>query len=733
MKKNLTLLTLSVIFAILMCFSAFALTLDSAEEDLSMTVSSAGEAALAAADEFDLIFYEDFQNFTTPTNIVTGGFTPVRTQAKISYVGGNWGGFADKFYLDTIDSFPGLRIITDIMSGAKNNALFMDRFSGSGAYPGLCVWGDDSDSSRALGINSLGEYVFTFDIYVPSTIAQATYAPNGSANGIKAGDAFTARVEFVNGVVKTSSIIFTADMIDKWNTVTLTFTMPENTSINLLRIFNNDADAFVAYFDNLKLYRKAGEATVYLDADKTVKALGFPLAFSYGDIFTLPSASEIAEYIPEGYKFAGFAKGGDLYEAGVDYTATVMDTTSPMDFTPVFIPENAELVFFEDFSGFASGTELQKEGTNRGLKSNGVQPAYSKYEGGFQINGGHGGHRSLYVYNVGTTPNKALLIDHKSAYGFNGGGFATAFAEPGKYVLSAKTFVPSVVENSKYATNGSVNSAFNGQTITARYDCTNGKWGIGAAIIQYNTWQTLSKEFTLEVGDTVSMFTFYNGASAPGVSYFDDYMIYRVKEYANIYLDADMTVLYDEPVEFVPGTKITLPTIEMLETYNPEGKELKGFVIGGTVYAPGAEYTFTADNADGMKIAPSYIEPIVPSYGDLIFYDDFSGYAENTPATFGLSAPTNTFIPMTAECVDADWADYADVFNYITGTGIRDIRVRNAKFDSGNKVLQLEGWYVTELIGAYIGGYELTGNVIADKVTGNEYAQISKTVGMNIT
>ena len=64
MKKNLTRITLSVIFAILMCFSAFALTLDSAESDLSMTVSSTAEISLAAADEFDLIFYEDFQNVT---------------------------------------------------------------------------------------------------------------------------------------------------------------------------------------------------------------------------------------------------------------------------------------------------------------------------------------------------------------------------------------------------------------------------------------------------------------------------------------------------------------------------------------------------------------------------------------------------------------------------------------------------------------------------------------------
>ena len=82
MKKNLTRITLSVIFAILMCFSAFALTLDSAESDLSMTVSSTDEISLAASDEFDLIFYEDFQNFKTPTNIVTGGFAPVHTRQR---------------------------------------------------------------------------------------------------------------------------------------------------------------------------------------------------------------------------------------------------------------------------------------------------------------------------------------------------------------------------------------------------------------------------------------------------------------------------------------------------------------------------------------------------------------------------------------------------------------------------------------------------------------------------
>ena len=724
MKKNLLFLTLSLIIALLMCVSAFALTLDSAES----WVTSENEAELQSSyEDFDVVFSEDFEGFEAPVQIDDGKWSGTYTPAKIENLGWNWSSLSDKVYLYCIDSFPGLSVLADSMSAGENNALFMDRYSGSGGFPGVAVWGHDEAADKALGISRVGEYGFKFDYYVPEKIQQASYSANGNDNGLTVGDSITVRAEFTDGTLLPMGITFTADTIGTWQTVKYSFAIEDGQTLNLIRIFNGDADEFVIYFDNLKLFRKVSMADIYLDADRTVKSVDSPFIFGVNDYITLPAASECAEYTPNGYQFVGFAKGGELYAPGSDYTFTVADTKTMIDFTPVYIPENAELVFFEDFSDFASGTALQVEGVNKGFKSNGVQPAYSKYENEFYIGSGHGGNRSLYVYNVGTTSNKALLIDHK-ADGFNGGGFTTTFAEPGKYVFGAKTFVPSVVENSGYAVNGESNEVFAGKGSTVRVGENFVEFS-GVAL-EYDKWQYAEVPFTI---DTVGLtyLTFYNGANSAGVNYYDDFILYRIKEYASIYLDADKTALA-EKVEFVPGTTVTLPSADELAAYVPEGKELKGFVIGGDTYTPGSVYTFTADNTDGMEIAPVYAEALVPSYGDLVFFDDFQSYEANTPATFGLSAPSNTFISMTDACVGTNWTNYADEFNYVSGAGIRDIRVRSMTAYGGNKALQLEGWYVTEYIGAYVGNYELSGNTANDTVTGKDYATISATKGMNL-
>jgi len=107
--------------------NAFALTLDTAEA-FSEAFVSEKDASLSDANEFDLIFYEDFEGFTAPTKIVTGGFAPVTTEARIDYIGGNWMDFSEKFYIYAVDSYPGLTVLTDSMSGT-NKALHMDRFA----------------------------------------------------------------------------------------------------------------------------------------------------------------------------------------------------------------------------------------------------------------------------------------------------------------------------------------------------------------------------------------------------------------------------------------------------------------------------------------------------------------------------------------------------------------------------------------------------------------------------
>ena len=58
MKKNLLFLTLSLIIALLMCVSAFALTLDSAEHSETLEI----EAELQSSyEDFDVVFSEDFE------------------------------------------------------------------------------------------------------------------------------------------------------------------------------------------------------------------------------------------------------------------------------------------------------------------------------------------------------------------------------------------------------------------------------------------------------------------------------------------------------------------------------------------------------------------------------------------------------------------------------------------------------------------------------------------------
>ena len=97
-KKKLLVLTLSVICTLLLCMNAFALTLDTAEAFSEAFVSDK-DASLSDANEFDLIFFEDFEGFTAPTKIVTGGFAPMTTAARIDYIGGNWMDFSEKFYI----------------------------------------------------------------------------------------------------------------------------------------------------------------------------------------------------------------------------------------------------------------------------------------------------------------------------------------------------------------------------------------------------------------------------------------------------------------------------------------------------------------------------------------------------------------------------------------------------------------------------------------------------------
>ena len=60
----------------------------------------------------------------------------------------------------------------------------------------------------------------------------------------------------------------------------------------------SDANEFVCYFDNLKFYRKAGMANIYLDEAKTVLSAWSPLIFGVGDTITLPTEAECKEYIP---------------------------------------------------------------------------------------------------------------------------------------------------------------------------------------------------------------------------------------------------------------------------------------------------------------------------------------------------------------------------------------------------------------------------------------------------
>ena len=207
----------------------------------------------------------------------------------------------------------------------------------------------------------------------------------------------------------------------------------------------------------------------------------------------------------------------------------------------------------------------------------------------------------------------------------------------GTYKFEYKLYVPTLTPRLGDATNvvGSIATKFgvNGNLNGGAYDA-------GVTVLDStapNTtlkdqWQDVSCTFSVGADTTVSHIEIrHSGIESPGVEYgfyLDDIKLSRVLGKAEVYLDAAKTVKRE--VGFRPGDTYTLPTEDELAPYVPAGNEVIGYVINGTVYAPGEEYEFSAEEVAGIEFAPV----VLPFGSDLIFYENYEAAETGKGAEF---------------------------------------------------------------------------------------------------
>ena len=426
-----------------------------------------------------------------------------------------------------------------------------------------------------------------------------------------------------------------------------------------------------------------------------------------------------------------------------------------------------DLVFSDDFSSYEDKTPVVFGGfgpkaTNLAIPAENFGTNWKSFAGKFNYLSGEGVRNIRVKTTSFETGNNALHFDgfYASQYiGVKIGNFTpkaeTAtdnstgktftlvsnagmnLAVSGDYKFETKAYVPAKLTQMSEQSwrNGSTNYV---STVVVRFQYSDGTNVDKTTVIdstKNGTWLTLNFDFAITENkklDYISIFAQIDRSTttdARGEFYLDDIKLYKKANQATIYLDADKTIPFGEAFNFVAGDKVTLPTYANIETYIPDGKILKGFVIGGVTYAPGAEYTFTENDEDGMAIAPSYDESPVPSYGDLIFFDDFSSYADKTPVVFGGFGPQSTNLPVSG-IIGSNWTSYAGKFNYLSGEGVRDIRVKTTSFESGNNALHFDGFYASQYIGVKIGGFTPKAETATDNSTGKTFTLVSN-AGMN--
>ena len=152
-----------------------------------------------------------------------------------------------------------------------------------------------------------------------------------------------------------------------------------------------------------------------------------------------------------------------------------------------------------------------------------------------------------------------------------------------------------------------------------------------------------------------------------------------------LYLDENKTVSTTHSL--FAGDAFTFPTYYDLTEYTPDGKHAMGFLMDGTLYAPGKTIYIPEKNAIYAEVR--YGDSVHPEYGDLVFLENFDSINAGTyicnPDT-GLSAklPISYISPGYSNNTSHFDIGQADTTSYIyvtddgTGNNVLKIRKLNA-------------------------------------------------------
>ena len=314
---------MALILAFLFVFTASALELDVAE----------GETAVLAEDYGELVFSVDFNNLTSASSGSVVGKTTEKF-GSTNIVLFNAGNGNMNFGIAKPSGVSTNMLSTSVASAGYHGHV---RFAG-------------------LDLTEPGEYTLVYDVLVNAGVAYLE-ADIGQAPD------FTTKVVAYPKVTE--------------KVVSRTFESTANISFVHIQYarYQGGTPEVPLYIDNVKLYYKAPEKKVNVNIMAGEEELYETVTINAGSAVTLPTASDFAEYTPDGKFLKGFMAGEKTVAPGASYTVTADDAeTGTFDIYPVFvsIPDAGygELVFFEDFEGMSgavsNGSKLPMMGTYAG-------------------------------------------------------------------------------------------------------------------------------------------------------------------------------------------------------------------------------------------------------------------------------------------------------------------------------------------------------------------------------
>lgn len=290
---------MALILAFLFVFTASALELDSAESDV----------AVLAEDYGELVFSVDFEGLTS----IASGNAVAKTSA-------DFGSSNVIVYNGGMSMVYGLG--KPVSSGSQMFSMATNAYHGCVRFQGFTL-------------NKPGTYTVTYDRYYTKAVAYQSCGMGVAPD--------------------TTNVVHAATSIQN---VTASRTLAAGESMSYINLqfaaYQAGKTDCPLYIDNVKLYYKAPEKKVNVNIMAGEEELYETVTINAGSAVTLPTASDFAEYTPDGKFLKGFMAGEKTVAPGASYTVTADDAeTGTFDIYPVFvsIPEAGygELVFFEDF------------------------------------------------------------------------------------------------------------------------------------------------------------------------------------------------------------------------------------------------------------------------------------------------------------------------------------------------------------------------------------------------